>query len=250
MEFASYFRKSIFVDVVNELLQTMKKSQSNTNTKNRIRGTAFLEDSDVVYLAQYYKVHILVFEGEKSSKEGEIHTGRMSKCILMHTFGKDDKVYMIYNHGNLHFEPVQEGTNDYTISMSVAKDLQEKFMCEQHGKQNVHCKYTIGDRVSFKHAEPPGAFFVIHRTIDPTNDFQCSEYVLANEENWKRFQTLSDTEKDEPETVKKLQSAVGTEETIESMPETTEDPKPNNTRKNNIQKSRKTRRKMRRKGRF
>ena len=201
--FANYFRRTLYPQILDVLKVPTERKE---RIMRRVMPKEFLDDEDVDFFCQYFKVNIISFEDEKSypftelkGKEGlrkrELitqHVG-MPKCIMLYEANPGlNKAYMIYNNGG-HFESVRNTVDSlYSMSLSEAKATYDKSPCTSGlNEQSFECSFNEGDMVLYKGKE----HYIIWRKSD--SEGSCIMYGLTTSEQGKdEYLQLSRKERD------------------------------------------------------
>ena len=218
---ASQFRTTVYQEIANERL----KGTPKTKATQRIQGGELLDDTDVTNLTEYYNIPLLVLEDKKTSHVEHFDKGKhgskrvlttpmsMKACVQLYNGSTDTsaKVYLIYNKGNYHFEPVRIDAKHYTIDHDVATWLTEQMGCAKPSEitSPTDCKHQFGDKVLYK----GHTYRILSRTFQEDTT-KCLHYNLATETQFHDFQKVPSS----------TQSTIDAHSTHKNIPEKDLDP--------------------------
>jgi hypothetical protein len=153
----------------------------------------FLNDSDIGWLSDIYHINMLIFQSPASA--GDVRQPAIITFIEKNPGGV---VYTFSNHGNFHFESVQNTeTNSFTISHVVANRIKAEGQKQLPPEAKVTgCRFNTGDPITWN----GGEWFVISRRSEGGE--RCIEYFIADEDNFTRFNRLDQAIKDTSNTTK------------------------------------------------
>jgi hypothetical protein len=168
-EFSDKYRRRIFILIAKQSnAYRLQNAREKAAIERRILSVGPLENLEITILCEYYHVKILVFE---------IIVGAPSVVIygLAPTDRDDTPVYMIYNPGRGHFEPVRVGdSSNYTIPFKTAEILRLVYQPPQDGLN--FCQYDVGDKIIYEDTE----YYITYRRLGDQG--VCEEYGLTTNE--------------------------------------------------------------------
>jgi hypothetical protein len=120
-DFADPFRREILPAILeDDRRNIVKRYKKNTRIIPFLKGRNFLENDHISMLCALYNVKILVFETIRIPRMDDQHAAQLYGTVYSRNRNTDD-VYVIYNPGNDHFEPVRDKDNgNYTIPLREA----------------------------------------------------------------------------------------------------------------------------------
>ena len=191
-EFASYFRRTIYPEILDAL---HVKPEQKAEILQRVLPIAYLLDQDIVKLCEMYKINMVMFENEKIEKilGEEVH---MPRCVsYFDEKPASNESYMLYNNAN-HYEAVKG--ESYIISSRLAKEIHEQNPCGGKATQSVQCLFDEGDTLLYKGK----IHYVIWRLS--SSDGNCEQYGLTRSEKSRaEFMALPRKEKDKKTVMKR-----------------------------------------------
>ena len=129
--FADRYRRNglQYIAISTDTFQS-KTEKEKDDIIRRIESRGFLEDAEVSILCTYYNIKIAVFETLRTYNINK--PNKPSFTIYGESFHRnieDDKVFILYNPGNYHFESIRiANTGEYTFVLSFAQMIQESYI--------------------------------------------------------------------------------------------------------------------------
>lgn len=178
---ARSFRRDLY-PVFEETAAVLRDEEAAGESEHRDRiftVGAFLDDSDIGRLSEIFGANFLIFQNPNREQPALITMKDVNAA-------PQAQFYTFSNRGNLHFESVRHSQYGFDLPRSIAENINA---AGQNLLQPIvaatGCQFNEGDRVQWR-ATP---YYVLTRRMRGPDE--CDSYMLGDEENYRRFTTLS-----------------------------------------------------------